>query len=382
MTELATTQHKTAPNEWDPPHSYLDFATVGPSSGWRYASGTGIIVVIWLVLGGIFTSVLLIAGVLFTTLASGVDPNSADLDPDTLLSGSGLPAWLWMLFTFISFVPFILATFLVVRYLHDRPWRSVITPFQRINWRLVGKGALIWLIPLAIGLAISLIWDRDSLDWQFEASSFIPFAVVVVTFTLIQTSAEEVFFRGYLAQWLASYRRNIYVISFVTAAIFASMHIPNAVLLGFGSGPNFILGMLPYFMVGFVWAWISYTSGTLELAIGAHFINNFVAFLFITTPDFPEGAGLFGTDEVSALGSAISTLLACVVFWFLLRKTRGTGDPLPLQPVVTRATPVAPVPVAPVPVVPVLPPSGWYPNPLGPGQRYWDGQQWTNYTAP
>jgi len=29
-----------------------------------------------------------------------------------------------------------------------------------------------------------------------------------------------------------------------------------------------------------------------------------------------------------------------------------------------------------------LPPPGWYPNPLAPGQRYWDGVRWTDNIAP
>lgn len=28
-----------------------------------------------------------------------------------------------------------------------------------------------------------------------------------------------------------------------------------------------------------------------------------------------------------------------------------------------------------------LPPAGWYPNPSGPGQRYWDGVAWTGHFA-
>lgn len=36
---------------------------------------------------------------------------------------------------------------------------------------------------------------------------------------------------------------------------------------------------------------------------------------------------------------------------------------------------------APPPPPPTVP-AGWYPNPTGPGQRYWDGQQWTEHTAP
>ena len=34
-------------------------------------------------------------------------------------------------------------------------------------------------------------------------------------------------------------------------------------------------------------------------------------------------------------------------------------------------------PVAALP--PTSPPAGWYPNPDGPGRRYWDGYQWTQH---
>ena len=41
----------------------------------------------------------------------------------------------------------------------------------------------------------------------------------------------------------------------------------------------------------------------------------------------------------------------------------------------------APVPAAAVPPPPDSP-AGWYPNPDGPGRRYWNGAGWTNDTAP
>jgi hypothetical protein len=31
---------------------------------------------------------------------------------------------------------------------------------------------------------------------------------------------------------------------------------------------------------------------------------------------------------------------------------------------------------------PAQTPSGWYPNPSGPGHRYWDGASWTQWTNP
>ncbi|MFC6237328.1 DUF2510 domain-containing protein [Longivirga aurantiaca] len=54
------------------------------------------------------------------------------------------------------------------------------------------------------------------------------------------------------------------------------------------------------------------------------------------------------------------------------------SEQAPVQPFVTPApaAPVAPAPAA------ALPPAGWYPDPGRPGgQRYWDGQQWTEHQA-
>ncbi len=54
----------------------------------------------------------------------------------------------------------------------------------------------------------------------------------------------------------------------------------------------------------------------------------------------------------------------------------GLHDP-PVAPQVALGPPAQ---LATPPPVQMLPPAAWYPNPTGPGQRYWDGAQWTqNY---
>jgi uncharacterized iron-regulated membrane protein len=60
---------------------------------------------------------------------------------------------------------------------------------------------------------------------------------------------------------------------------------------------------------------------------------------------------------------------------------RQAVAPPPHAPAVAPRPPMPPHPVAPPPR-PVGPPPGWYPNPGGPGQRYWDGAAWTHWTNP
>jgi len=422
----------------DPEHSFLDFARVGRSGGGSYALGTALILFAWFIIGGMLTAFVAFFGIFAS--GGGDALGGESVDPFALDTDFGLPPWAFMLMTLLGFLPFGAAVLLVVRLVHNRPWRSVITPYRRINWGLVGKGALMWAIPMIgfglIGVAIGF----DDLTWNYEPAKFWPFAVVVIALTFIQTSSEELFFRGYLSQWIATRRRSILFISLITAVIFASVHLPNALLLGFGGSPvELVVGMLPYFAIGFVLAWVSYTSGTLELALGAHFLNNLVAFLAISSEDLPTDGALFAAGETSAVGSALTALLSCVIFWLLVRRTRGSGEPMPLVPVESGTTP-PPVAVATVgaaatgayssttpvgaygssevanayvpganPYAPVsadpygataapvadpyraataspapawVPPAGWYADPVGTGLRYWDGNAWTEHTHP
>ncbi|OBA61779.1 hypothetical protein A5647_11220 [Mycobacterium sp. 1100029.7] len=52
----------------------------------------------------------------------------------------------------------------------------------------------------------------------------------------------------------------------------------------------------------------------------------------------------------------------------------GPGPGVPPRPVASPYPAAAPRPPG--------PPPGWYPNPGGPGQRYWDGAAWTLWTHP
>jgi hypothetical protein len=77
--------------------------------------------------------------------------------------------------------------------------------------------------------------------------------------------------------------------------------------------------------------------------------------------------------------------IALVSNYLAIRQARGLATQPPAysageQPYAP-ARPLAPVYPAAVPG-PVGPPPGWYADPGGPGQRYWDGAAWTQWTHP
>lgn len=357
---------------FDPPHSYLDFARVGRSGHGWYLLGTLLIAFAAAVLGLIATGV--VTGVAFEASGRRVLTGTEEW-PDILPGTTGLPSWVELLFAIVGFAGVIPAVLLVTRYVHGRPWRSVITPFTRLDWGLVGRGALMWAIPNGLMILIGfLLWPEDA-TWQYDPGEFWPYALVGLLFIGVQTSAEELFARGYLAQWAARTFRSIWFVSVVTALPFGLAHWSNAEALGYGdSNGELALGLSSYVLVGFVWAWVSYTSGTVELAIGAHYINNLMVLLILSTPDFPFAGALFAAEAPSAAVLAVYSLVSCGAFWLLVRRARGRGEPMPLAPVGHRARPM---------VLPA-PPAGWYPDPVGvaPTLRYWNGSAWTEHTHP
>ncbi|WAC90683.1 DUF2510 domain-containing protein [Mycobacterium sp. Aquia_213] len=88
--------------------------------------------------------------------------------------------------------------------------------------------------------------------------------------------------------------------------------------------------------------------------------------------------------------------IALVRNYLAIRRVRALAKEAPVPQAENPYAPAGPIapppaavvprpfatPPAAVPPRPLRPPPGWYPNPGGPGQRYWDGVTWTHWTHP
>lgn len=355
--------------------SYLDFARSGRSSGWLYLGGFASILTFWL-----FASAIMLVPFILT----GVVDESGEF--------KNWPVWASNLVTLLTFIPLLVATPLVVRWFHGRPWRSVITPFTRINWKIIALGALIWgglLIVTSLG---GILVGVDSVEWAFEPSVFIPNAIVCTLLLFFQTSAEELLFRGYLPQWLALLTRNRLIQSTVIGLAFTIPHMLNPEVVDL-RGWEYLLGITNYFLVGFFLAWVSITSGTIELALGAHFINNWLSSLLVSYDNSVLGnAGLFVFTTDGFVPGLVELAVAGLGFILITWKIKGSGVPAKIPPkAVSQPTyyggygypPPVPYPVQYANTYASNPPPGWYLCPWFAGTwRWYDGANWTPYTAP
>jgi len=292
--------------------SYLDEATRGKSSIWRYIAGTLSILFTWLILGGVATAVLLIAlgifqGLPLTELTELIfDPSLLGYIPYYLLLNLG--------FLFLWF-----GIWLTVRLIHGRSLSSLVTAKRSISWRRMGVGFIVWALLLGVGTLVEYLVSPESFTVTFDASIFIPFAILAILITPMQTTAEELFFRGYLAQAGSLISRNWIFLSIWSGVLFALPHITNPEV-----ATNMGVVLLTFFVLGAFLAWISLKDGTIELAIGVHAANNLMAGLLVTFPEsvLPTPA-ILTTTHFEPVFSLIAELIMCALFYLLVFVLRG-----------------------------------------------------------
>ena len=227
--------------------------------------GTLVILFLWLVGGTIL-------GLVFLPYTG--------VNPEILLEGGDvlgvMPGWGFLFFALITFVPLFLGVLLAYRWILGVKLRYLFSTIQDFRWWRVGLGFWVWLILIGGPVVVSLVVAPDQYSFNFQPETFIPFALVGVLLLPIQTTAEELFFRGWILQWVGKRIGNIIVLSVIIGAAFSLPHMLNPEVAG-----DFLGAFFGYFTVGFALAWVTVRDRSLEVAIGAHMSNNLFAALIV-----------------------------------------------------------------------------------------------------
>lgn len=249
---------------------------------------------VWLVMGCIVIVMLAYVGaVMFFNLVTSLMPGGGA----ALVDGDSPIALLALLFGFIFWI---IAMAVALPLVHRRELRPVFGASVRPQFRavfvalLVLYGALIVLPP----------WDvLDQTTPNLPLSRWLMLLPLSLLCILVQVTAEELLFRGYLQQQLAARCASPLVWMGVPSALFALAHYDGTM------GGNAWLFVIWAGMFGLLMADLTARSGSLGPAIAVHLINNCLAMLVISPPDSLSGLSLFAYTFSLADEDAVLALL-------------------------------------------------------------------------
>jgi uncharacterized protein len=266
--------------------AYVDAARNGKNALWRILLSAAIIAAIWF--AGSFASVY--GAAVFILIRDGISPQSF-YGVFTLIDLANLAGdRIWPFVMLLSITPLWLAVSLVVKVIHRRPLRGVLGIGGRLYWPDFARSALVTLVVgLVIG-PIALLIDPTVVRGSASLSGWLAAAPLLLVILFLQTSAEELVFRGYLHQTLAARFATPIIWLAVPTLLFTAMHWQSQASTAMNLAGLFIILGFSLSMSWFVMA-----TGNLAAAMGAHFANNIGAvMLFSYQPDLGRTALFMG----------------------------------------------------------------------------------------
>lgn len=300
---------------------YLAIGRTGKNDWWRYIIGILLVLVVSNILGYIPVELYMDSADVSHLSKVEIYQHQTALNFEKL----GLSNNLGLIALISGFLFGLITLFLVQKYLHKRPILSLFNSFSTIRWKRIFIGALIWGLLILVQLVVSLILYTSDYHFQFDESKFIPLLFISLLLLPIQTSFEELFFRGYFMQALGNIIKYPIIVVIITSLLFAIAHGFNPEVSAFGASKM----MLYYFGFAMMAALITLLDDGIELALGMHAINNIFTALTVT-----EKNAVIKTDAIWEVSNASLTwwniavyylmfaaLIGCV-YWIVWRKNK------------------------------------------------------------
>lgn len=222
----------------------------------------------------------------------------------------------------LSFAVGLLALFLCVKHIHGKQATDVVTGRERVDWGRVLFGAGIWAMISILAFAVTfLLKEPSELVFQFEPSKFFVMLVISLLLFPLQTSCEEVLFRGYLMQWTYILFRNKWTAVILTGVLFGLLHSANTEVAAFGAW----IALPQYILMGLILGYVAVADNGMELSLGLHAANNILAAVTCTSGSTTlQTHALFrDLNPTSSWTDILSMLIAGAVFiWICNRKYR------------------------------------------------------------
>jgi len=249
------------------------------------------------------------------------NPNTyVDLTTGRLI---GIDPLIDYIFLNMTLVCFFIGVYVAMRCIHQRSIKTLITPEDKINWKKFFIGFGVYGILLILSGVADYLAAPETYRISFDAAKFFVGLPIILILTPIQTTAEELFFRGYVLQGFGRKIKNTFILSVISGFIFMVPHLLNPEVFKSRSMGGFetISGVAYYFLVGFIFAVVTIKTNSLEVAMGAHAVNNLIGALLVGFSDSVfQTNTVFYTTRFDPVFNFVSMIIISIVFYFVIVK--------------------------------------------------------------
>ncbi|MDI9436665.1 MAG: type II CAAX endopeptidase family protein [Euryarchaeota archaeon] len=285
---------------------YLENAKTGKNNWWRYVLTTvGSIGLASIAAGLLLALIIVVYTVLYYPIIS----------PDMINSLISVNNHLFLvLITGVTYALSFFLFYLFVHFLHRKNFRILINYGVGFRWRMFFKGGFIWLVIVSLLSFPDLFLNPSAYQVSLNPESFYLLLVLSALAFPVQTSFEEILFRGYLMQGISLISKGPVIPLLVTSAMFGLVHFFNGTNLD-----QSLSIVISTFLIGLMLGIITLVDNGLETAMGVHLVNNlFVALIFNSADSGLPGLPSLITAPASKPCTGIFFLILAVVLMLLV----------------------------------------------------------------
>lgn len=254
---------------------------------WRLFFGSAIVVAFWLAM----TALVLFAGTYVYIVWRLPGPSTGRYMQDFLASPTGI------LSALTSFAGIWIGLWVAMRFVHGEPLSALFGVGRRIAGGDFLKGLIAVLITSLLS-EVLLYWLQPQIArGPIAFSSWLLFFIPIVLLAFLQTSSEEMLFRGYLPRGLAYRFRSPLVWALLPGLLFTSLHWNSASTLAINACVLVSIGAFALLLTLLVHA-----TGNLGAGFGAHLGNNLTGFLLISHQEGYNGFALLNAKPLEGPG--------------------------------------------------------------------------------
>lgn len=236
---------------------------------------------------------------------------------------AGIGENLTLFFMLLAFVGGFVGLWFSVVFIHRKKFKWLITPMAKVNWRKIFYSFGIWMLLMMLSEIAVYAIHPTNYEFNFQPENFPWLVIVSLLLFPLQTSWEELMFRGYLMQGLSLLAPVRWFPLIFTSAGFGLMHMMNEEVGAFGVAPT----MTYYIGTGLFLGIITLVDDGLELAMGVHAATNIYSSIFVTfEASSLKTAALFNMKTVNIYEMLLVFMLTALIYIWIVSKKYGWSD--------------------------------------------------------